>query len=151
MSKKKEERDYHVAKKHAQPNSNQSTVCPSCKQEFQITTLSNNIGERSMEQNNAQLVNEKGEDGEKNKEELSASQHFLVYTEIENGIHKIFNFRMSKLDTKIIKEKLEEVFNHINSDAKNNIALGFVLQNIETGEYRYFYAHENNTLFEKSQ
>ena len=32
--------------------------------------------------------------------------------------------------------------------AKINIALGFVLRNIETGEYRHFYAHENNTLFE---
>ena len=27
---------------------------------------------------------------------------------------------------------------------------GFVLGNIELGEYRYFYAHENNTLFDKS-
>ena len=88
MSKKKVEIDYHVAKKHAQPNSNQSTVCPSCEQEFQTTTLSNNIGEKSMEQNNAHLVNEEGEDGEKIKEELSACQHFLVYTEIEYGRHK---------------------------------------------------------------
>ena len=40
---------------------------------------------------------------------------------------------MSKLDTKIISEKLEEVFNKPNSAAKINIALGFVLRNIETG------------------
>ena len=26
----------------------------------------------------------------------------------------------------------------------------FVLSNIEAGEFRYFYAHENNTLFDKS-
>ena len=57
---------------------------------------------------------------------------------------------MSKLDTKIINEKLEEVFNKLDSAAKINIALGFVLRNIETGEYCYFFAHENNTLFEKS-
>ena len=25
-----------------------------------------------------------------------------------------------------------------------------MLRNIETGEYRYFYAHENNTLFDRS-
>ena len=53
-------------------------------------------------------------------------------------------------DTKIINEKLEEVFNKLDSAAKINIALGFVLRNIETSEYRYFYTHENNTLFEKS-
>ena len=57
---------------------------------------------------------------------------------------------MSKLDTKIINEKLEEVFNNLDCTAKVNIALGFVHRNVETGEYRYYYAHENNTLFEKS-
>ena len=34
MSKEKEEMNYHIAKKHAQPNSKQSTVRPSCEQEF---------------------------------------------------------------------------------------------------------------------
>ena len=57
---------------------------------------------------------------------------------------------MSKLDTKIINEKLEEVFNKLYSAAKINIARGFLLRNIETGEYQYFYAHEKNTLFERS-
>ena len=95
-------------------------------------------------------VEEEGEDGEKLKEELSACQHFLVGTEMKNGRIKIFNFQMSKLDTKVIKEKLEEVFNKLDSAAKINIALGFVFRNVEIGEYRYFYAHENDTLFERS-
>ena len=95
------------------------------------------------------IVEEEGEDGEKLKEELSSCQHFLVDTEMENARHKAFNFQMSKLDTKIINEKLEEVFNKLDSAAKINIALRFVLRNVETGEYRYYYAHENNTLFEK--
>ena len=69
---------------------------------------------------------------------------------MENGRNKVFNFQMSKLDTKVINEKLEKVFNKLNSAAKINIALVFVLRNIETGENRYFYAHGNNTLFEKS-
>ena len=41
-----------------------------------------------------------------------------IFTEMENGRHKIFNFQMSKLDTKIINEKLEEVFNKLDSAAK---------------------------------
>ena len=69
---------------------------------------------------------------------------------MKNGRHKVLNFQMSKLDTKSINEKLEEVFNKIDSAAKINIALGFVLPNVDTGEYRYYYAHENNILFEKS-
>ena len=96
------------------------------------------------------IVEEEGENCEKLKEEHCACQPFLVDTEMENGRHKVFNFQMSKLDTKIINEKLEEVFNKLDSAAKINIALGFFLRNIETGEYRYFYTHESNTLFEKS-
>ena len=149
-----------MAKKHAQPSSKQSTVCSSCEQEFpsyyslqQHRRKDHGAKQRKPSDTVADLnkiVEEEGEDGEKPKEELSACQHFLVDTEMENGRHKVFNFQMSKLDNKIIDEKLEEVFNKLDFAAKINIALGFVLRNIETGEYRYFYAHENNTLFEKS-
>ena len=57
---------------------------------------------------------------------------------------------MSKLDSKIFNEKNDEIFNKLDFAARINIALGFVLQNIETGEYRCFYAHENNNKFENS-
>ena len=144
---------YHVAKKHAQPSSKKSTVCPSCEQEFpsycslqQHRRKKHGAKQRKPSDTVADLnkiVEEEGENGEKLKEELSACQHFLVDTEMENGRHKVFNFQLSKLDTKIINEKLEEVFNRLDSAAKINIALGFVLRNIETGEYRCFYAHEN--------
>ena len=81
------------------------------------------------------IVEEEGDNGEKLKEELSACQHFLVDTEMENGRHKVLKFQMTKLDTKIINEKLEDVFNKLNSAAKINTAFGFVLRNVETGEY----------------
>ena len=47
-------------------------------------------------------MEKEGDGGEKLKEKLSASQHLLVDKEMENGRHKVFNFQMSKLDTKII-------------------------------------------------
>ena len=135
-------------------------VCPSCEEEFpsyyalqHYRRLEHGAKQRKPSDTVAHLnkiVEKEGEDGEKLKEELSACQQFLVDTKNENGRHKVFNFQMSKLDTEIINEKLEEDINKLDSAAKINIALGFVLRNIETGEYRYFYAHENNTLFEKS-
>ena len=79
-----------------------------------------------------------------------------MVTELENGRHKVFTLQVSKLDTKIINEKLEEIFNMLDSAAKINcskineaklIALVFVLRNIGTGEYRHFYAHEKDTFF----
>ena len=144
----KQEMNYHVAKNYAPSTSKQSTVCSSCEQEFpsyyslqQHRRKEHGTKQRKPRDTVADLnkiVEEEGEDGEKLKEELSACQLFLVDTEMENGRHKVFNFQMSKLDTKIINEKLKEVFNKLDSAAKINIALGFVLRNVETGDYRYY-------------
>ena len=62
----------------------------------------------------------------------------------------MFNFKLSKLDPNEINEKLKEVSENINCAAKVNLALGIIVRNVDTDEYRYFYAHENNTFFEKS-
>ena len=120
--------NYHVAKKHAPASSKQSTVCSSCEQEFpsyyslqQHRRKEHGAKQRKPSDTVADLnkiVEDEGEDGEKLKEELSACQHFLVDTELENGRHKVLNFQMSKLDTKVINEKLEEVFNKLDSAAK---------------------------------
>ena len=69
---------------------------------------------------------------------------------MENERHKLYNFLMSKLDTKVINDKLEEVFKKRVSAAKIDFALCFVLHDVETGEYRFYYELENKTLFEKS-
>ena len=45
-----------------------------------------------------------------------------------NGRQKVFNFQTSKLDTKEINKKPDEIFNKLGSAAKINIALGFVLR-----------------------
>ena len=107
-----QEMSYNMAKKHAQPSSKQSTICSSCEQEFpsyyslqQHRRKEHGAKQRKPSDTVADLnkiVEEEGEDGEKLKEELSACQHFLVDTEMENGRHKVFNFQMSNLDTKII-------------------------------------------------
>ena len=128
-----QEMNHHAAKKHAPSTSKQSTVCSSCEKEFpnyyslqQHRRKEHGAKQRKSSDTVAHLnkiVEEEGDDGEKLKEELSACQHFLVDTEMENGKHKVFNFQMSKLDNKIIKEKLEEVFNKLDSAGKINIAL----------------------------
>ena len=65
------------------------------------------------------------------KEELQASQHFLVDSELEKGRHRVFNFAMSTFDNSLIKEKLDLVFKGLECAAKINLAFGFVLKSIE--------------------
>ena len=85
------------------------------------------------------------------KEELQACQHFLVVSEPEKGRHRVFNFVMSTFDNSLVNKKLDLLSNGLKYAAKVNLAFGFVLKNIEDGSCRYFYAHENNTLMERSK
>ena len=68
---------------------------------------------------------------------------------MESGRHKVFNFAMSSFDISLLNDKLDYVYKEQKCAAKVNLALGFVLQYIEDGMCRYFYAHENNTNMER--
>ena len=82
---------------------------------------------------------------------MESCKHFLTDTELENGRRRVFNFAMSTFDISSLNDKLHYVFKELKCAAKVNIAFGFILKNIEDGMCRYFYAHENNTVMEKSK
>ena len=63
----------------------------------------------------------------------------------------MFNFAVNNLTAQVIEEKLDRVLDKLKCVAKINLDLGFILKNIEVGKFRYFYAHENNTLLEQSK
>ena len=85
------------------------------------------------------------------REELQSCSHFPVDFEIQKGRHSVFNFAVNNLTAQIIEEKLDRVLDKLKCVAKLNLALNFILKNIEDGKFRYFYAHENNTLLEESK
>ena len=63
----------------------------------------------------------------------------------------MFNFAVNNLTAQVIEEKLDRVLDKLKCVAELNLALRFVLKNIEDGKFRYFYAQENNTLLEQSK
>ena len=69
----------------------------------------------------------------------------------ESARHKVFNYATEILNETIVNEKLDHCFNELKRAAKVNLAFGFFLKNIEDGGFRYFYAHENNTLLDRSK
>ena len=112
---------------------------------------STKVGTKSSEKLKEVLESEELEkDNKQLQQDFSACQHFFDDTEMENGRHQLFNFKLSRLDPHEINKKLKKVFEKINCAAKVNLALGFILRNVDTDEYRNFYAQENNTFFEKS-
>ena len=51
----------------------------------------------------------------------------------------------------LLNHKVDYVFKELKCAAKVILAFGFVLKNFEDGMCRYFYAHENNTITERSK
>ena len=84
------------------------------------------------------------------REELEACKHFLTDTEIKNGKHSVLNFALSFFEVSFLNDKLDYVFKELKCVAKAKLAFGFVLKSIEDGVCRYFYAHVNNTIMERS-
>ena len=90
-------------------------------------------------------------DNHKLREGLRSCQHFFVDSELERARHKVFNYAVETLNKTIVNEKLDHFFNNLNCAAKANLAFGFILKNIKDGGFRYFYAHGNNTLLDRSK
>ena len=85
------------------------------------------------------------------REKLRSCKHFLVDSELERARHSVFNYAVETLNETIVNEKLDHFFNHLKYAAKVNLAFSFNLKNIEDGGFRYFYAHENDTLLDRSK
>ena len=88
---------------------------------------------------------------ERLREELRSCQHLFVDSELEKARHKVFNCAVETLSETLVNEKLDHFFNNLKCAAKVNLAFGFIWKNIEDGGFRYFYAHENNTLLDRSK
>ena len=80
------------------------------------------------------------------REELQSCRLFLIDSEKQKRRHGVFHFADNNLKAQVIEDKLDGVLDKLKCVAKLNLALGFILKNIEDGNIRYFYAPENNTL-----
>ena len=58
---------------------------------------------------------------------------------------------METLNETIVNENFDHFFNKLKCAAKVNLAFGLILKNIENAGFRYFYAHENNALLDRSK
>ena len=85
------------------------------------------------------------------REELRFCQQFLVDSELERARHKLFNYAMENLNAKIVDKKLDDFFSNVKCAAKVIVAFVFILRNIEEAGFTFFYAHENNTLLDRSK
>ena len=155
-SRSQKDMNYHIAKKHSVPKLDVTFKCKLCYQEFpefyalrqhRNTQHVMQIGSGTKDVD-VEHIMEHFEDYSL-REELRSCQHFLVDFEFERARHKVFNYSVETLNGTIVIEKFDQFFNKLRCAPKVNLAVGFVLKNIEDGGFRYFYAHENKTLLDR--
>ena len=157
-TKSRDDLNYHNAKKHSVSRPSITYKCKICYAEFpgfyalrqhKNTQHGTQIGFGGSNIDVEDIVGDV--DDQSFREELESYRHFLVDSEIQKGRHSVFNFVVNNLKAQVIEENLDRVLDNLNCIAKHNLALGFILKNIEDGKFRYFYAHEKNTLLEQSK
>ena len=150
--------NYHIPKKHSVPKPSITYKCKLCHAEFtgfyalrqhKNSQHGTQIGFGASNFNVEDIVGDV--DDQSLREELESCKHFLTDTEMENGRHRVFIFAMSSFDMSWFNDKLDYVYKELKCAAKVNLAFGFVLKNVEDASCRYFYAHENNTVMERSK
>ena len=157
-TKSQKDLNYHIAKKHSAPKPDVTFKCKLCFQEFpgfyalhqhRNTQHGMQIGSGARDVDVEHIVGDV--ENHSLREELRSCQQFLVDSELERARHKVFNYAVETLNETIVNEKLDQFFNNLKFAAKVNLAFGFFLKNLEDGGFRYFYAHENNTLLDRSK
>ena len=157
-TKSQNDLNYHIAKKHIVPKLDVTFKCKFCYQKipgfFALRQHRNTqhgmpIGSGTRDVD----VEHKGGDVEvqRLREELRSCQHFMVDSEVERARQNVFNYAIENLNAEIVDKQLNRFFSNLKCAAKVNLAFGLVLKNIEDGGFRYFYAHENNTLLDRSK
>ena len=158
FTKSQDDLNYHIAKKHSNPKPDITFKCKLCYAEFPgFFALPQHRNTQHGPQMGFGATNTDVEvivgdvDDQILGEELESCKHFLTDTEMENGRHRVLNFDMSSFDMSLLDGKLDYVFKELKCAANVNLAFGFFVKNIEDGMCRYFYAHENNTIMERSK
>ena len=158
-TKTRDDLNYHIAKQQSAAGPSKTYNCKLCHAEFpgfyalrqhKNTQHGKQIGFGASNIDVEDIVGDV--DDQSLREELQSFRlYFLVDSEIQKGRHSVFNFAVKNLTAQVIEEKLDRVLDKLKCVAKLNLALGFILKNIEDGKFRYFYAHENNNLLEQSK
>ena len=73
--------------------------------------------------------------------------HLIMKPDVKDVAGNKINFyKFNELTFDVMKNQLEELWRMHDDAFKMNIALGFIMTNIETGDRRYFYPERNNGL-----
>ena len=146
--------DYHIARVHAPVPVNYGHECAICHEVFVNQYKLNEHkftahGTSSTARNNLDIDLSSFSTDSAAQEELRSYTHLLVDKTSRTKRQVIVNFPLFEFNTAEIGTRVDHLFDSLTTAAKINVSLGYLLINIETEEFRYFYAEKNNPLLDQ--
>ena len=145
FTKSRDDLSYHIAKQHSAAGPSKTYKSNLCHAEFSgFYALRQHKSTQHGTQivfgvNNIDVEDIVGDvDDQSLREELQSCRHFLFDSETQKGRNSVFNFAVNDLTAQVIEEKLDRVLDKLKCVAKLNLALGFILKNIEVGKFGFF-------------
>lgn len=72
-----------------------------------------------------------------------------IKTSVRIGqIRDVYHFLVIEYNNSLVKEYVDTIDVLYNRDLKINVAFGFILKNVESGELKFFHPSNNNMLFD---
>ena len=140
--------NYHIAKKHTASQPKVTHNFPGFNSLRQHRIQHKHLRKKVQKEVNLETLKIDDLNDENIQDKLQSCKQFVVDSEIENPRLWVSNYAIKPLTTKIVEESLDHVFKNMNCTAKVNPAFGFILDKVEEGRFKYFYAHEYNTLLD---
>ena len=143
FTKSRDDLNYHIAKQHSAAGLSKTNKCKLCHAEFpgfyalrqhENTQHGKQIGFGASNIDVEDIVGDV--DDQSLREKLQSCRHFLVDSEIQKGSDSLFKFAVNNFTAQVIEEKLDHFLDKLKCVAKFNLALGFILKNIEDGKFR---------------
>ena len=143
---------YHYARKHGQGVGTEKFQCDICTEMFNsfYSLRSHKITTHGTTQRYTNVEVDLSDFTSDTEAQLALTdyKHFLVDSQRTTKFQKIVNFPCTEYKTDLIIRKVDTMLQDLIWACKVNISFGYLLFNFETGAYRYFYAENNNPLFE---
>ena len=82
--------------------------------------------------------------------ETAENSHLIMRPDVYSEIHKQYNFyEFSILSMEHMETYIEQITKNLKNVTKINFSIGFVMEDIESGNYHYFYAEKNSYIMEE--
>ena len=134
------------------PSSSQPSSSQNVNTDSSSSQASSSQNVNTVNDNRQPWIDDQGNIDEALKDIYERYSHVINRSHRQGTFLSEYNFRIdNNFSHEIIHNQMREIYNQNENVFRINISFGFILRNIDDDSYRYFYAHNNDGVFQTPQ